>query len=76
MPSLMACRSKIFCNSAFNAFGNVVRRLWVGAGNIDWLSAIDPVIGASSSYPPKARDASAWRQWKSSIDSVIHMHYN
>ncbi len=38
MPSIMACRSKIFCNSAFNAFGNVVRRLWVGARILDWHS--------------------------------------
>jgi hypothetical protein len=38
MPSIMACRSKIFCNSAFNAFGNVVRRLWVGARILDWQS--------------------------------------
>lgn len=41
MPSIMACRSKIFCNSAFNAFGNVVRRLWVGAWNLDWQSILD-----------------------------------
>jgi len=38
MPSIMACRSKIFFNSAFNAFGNVVRRLWVGARILDWHS--------------------------------------
>lgn len=40
MPSIMAYRSKIFCNSAFNAFGNVVRRLWVGARSLDWQSAL------------------------------------
>jgi len=32
---------QIFCNSAFNTFGNVVRRLWVGAGNLHWQSILD-----------------------------------